>query len=81
MLPLVIMLPLLIAGQDSTSYSYDALGRLTTVANSGGPCPAAPASYTYDAAGNRTNVTVTGASCTRKVMVLPLGGYGVYPLN
>lgn len=51
--------------EETTSYTYDALGRLTSVAQSGGPSSGTKTCYTYDAAGNRTNVTVTNpANCT-----------------
>jgi YD repeat-containing protein len=47
--------------QETTTYTYDALGRLVAVTKSGGPSSGLQASYTYDHAGNRTNVTVTNA--------------------
>ncbi|WAC59785.1 beta strand repeat-containing protein [Brevundimonas sp. SL130] len=43
--------------QVSTTYTYDALGRLKTVTNAGG----ATVTYAYDAAGNRSQVVVAGA--------------------
>lgn len=45
---------------ETTTYTYDALGRLVTTATSGGPSSGVQAQYTFDAAGNRTNVTVSG---------------------
>lgn len=45
--------------QQATSYSYDELGRLTSVLQSGGPASGNAAIYTYDAAGNRTNYIST----------------------
>jgi YD repeat-containing protein len=42
--------------QASTTYTYDALGRLKTVTNAGG----ATVTYAYDAAGNRSQVVVAG---------------------
>ncbi|HAF80715.1 MAG TPA: hypothetical protein DCG66_06840 [Brevundimonas sp.] len=42
--------------QVSTTYTYDALGRLKTVTNAGG----ATVTYAYDAAGNRSQVVVAG---------------------
>jgi YD repeat-containing protein len=49
------------AASDSTTYSYDALGRLTQVTYANGTSIV----YAYDAAGNRTSVTVTcgGSGC------------------
>jgi hypothetical protein len=44
----------------TTSYNYDALGRLTTAAISGGAASGTTATYTYDSAGNRQRVTVSG---------------------
>ncbi|WAC59773.1 RHS repeat domain-containing protein [Brevundimonas sp. SL130] len=43
--------------QVSTTYTYDALGRLKAVTNAGG----ATVTYSYDAAGNRSQVVVAGA--------------------
>jgi hypothetical protein len=45
---------------ETINYSYDVLGRLTTVAHSGTVNNGQQASYTHDLADNRTNVTVTG---------------------
>lgn len=53
--------PSLAKAQETTAYTYDALGRLTKVAVSGGAASGVTQSYTFDAAGNRTNVTVAGA--------------------
>lgn len=46
------------AEAQTTTYSYDALGRLTGATHPGG----ATVAYTYDAAGNRTQVTTGGAT-------------------
>jgi len=71
--------------QETTTYSYDARGRVTNVTRSGGPAGGVSTAYSYDAADNRTNVTATAASGTsggsatgsgaRKIAVAPLGGY------
>ncbi len=45
--------------QSTTSYTYDALGRLTSAAT-----PAGTITYNYDAAGNRTSVTTATGSLT-----------------
>lgn len=47
---------------DTTTYSYDPLGRLVQVSNSGSVNNGLSSSYSYDPAGNRSNVTVTGTS-------------------
>ena len=64
--------------QDTVSYKYDALGRLTTVTYSSG----AVITYTYDAVGNRISKIVTGASASgTKVVVLPIAGFVVIPIS
>lgn len=50
------------AASETTTYSYDALGRLATVRSSGGPADGQAVSTTYDASGNRTTQTVTGVN-------------------
>lgn len=62
---------------ETVTYSYDAKGRLTNVAHSGGRTDGQASAYTLDAADNRTNVTVTGApfdTASGRVIVLPLKG-------
>lgn len=44
-----------------TNYTYDELGRLVKVENSGSVNSSVISNYAYDKAGNRTNVKVTGA--------------------
>ena len=74
--------------QETTTYTYDALGRVTGVAKSGGPANGTNSNYTYDAASNRTNVTVSGSPNgsgngsgggasvqTTTYVVVPLNGY------
>ena len=51
----------LAGAQEVTAYSYDALGRLSTVRRSGGPANGMATTYAYDPASNRTNVTVTNS--------------------
>jgi len=82
--------------QETTKYTYDALGRLTVVVHSGGPSDGVTAKYQYDSASNRTNVSVTGspngnasssnsdngASVPSTVyVVVPLNGFTVIPIN
>lgn len=69
---------------ETTTYSYDALGRLTAVAQSGGPNNGVNTTYSMDAAGNRTNVTVTGSSNGKPIIgwvVVPLNGYTLVPIT
>jgi len=47
---------------ETVTYTYDALGRLVTVAHSGSVNNGQQTIYAYDSADNRTNVTTTGAS-------------------
>jgi YD repeat-containing protein len=45
---------------ETQTYTYDARGRLITVAHSGGPSAGATTAYTIDKADNRTNKTTSG---------------------
>lgn len=54
----VLTLPAL--AQDSTSYTYDALGRLTNTAVSGGPNTGVSTTTVYDPATNRVSYLVSG---------------------
>ncbi len=47
-----------VAQSATTSYTYDALGRLVTVTYPNGSM----VTYSYDAAGNRRSVTITGST-------------------
>jgi YD repeat-containing protein len=49
-----------LTASETTTYSYDALGRLVTVSVSGGPVGGTQASTAFDPAGNRTTYAVTG---------------------
>ena len=71
---IVANLMLLSGLQETTTYQYDALGRLTQTTITGGPCDGTQTSYALDPASNRSNVTVQGAHCTPFVVV-PLNGY------
>ncbi len=74
--------PLMVApalASETLTYSYDALGRLTTVAHSGTVNSGQQAAYAIDLADNRTGVTVTGAASP--VVVVPLNGFTVIPLG
>lgn len=68
---------------ETTTYSYDELGRLTNVAHSGTVNSGLNQAYTHDPADNRTNVTVTGSpySSATRVVVVPLLGGLVIPFS
>lgn len=72
------------AAQETTTYSYDALGRLRTTSTSGGQNSGTVNQTDFDRAGNRTNYTTTGATGTpsngMKVIVVPLNGFTVIPI-
>ncbi len=68
-----------VIAQEQVKIEYDALGRLTRVSNESGPNSGTVSAYSYDPASNRTNVTVTGAR--KRVVVVPLNGFTVIPLN
>jgi hypothetical protein len=67
--------------QETTTYGYDALGRLRTTSTTGGPNSGTANQAEFDRAGNRTSYTTTGATGTPatgiKVIVLPLNGFTV----
>ncbi len=49
---------------ETTTYEYDAQGRLIKSSKAGGPANGKKKCTSYDPAGNRTNQTVTSASCS-----------------
>jgi len=59
--PMVLATPVIAKAQETTTYTYDALGRVVTVVHSGGPATGITTAYIYDPVGNRTNVNVSGA--------------------
>lgn len=63
----------------TTTYSYDALGRLVQASTTGTVNDGVQMSTTYDAADNRTTYQVTGS--TSKVVVVPLNGLTVIPFK
>ncbi|CCW17471.1 hypothetical protein EBBID32_18110 [Sphingobium indicum BiD32] len=62
----------------TTTYTYDALGRLTNASTTGTVNNGAQMSTTYDRADNRTTYQVTGSA--NKVVVVPLNGLTVIPM-
>jgi YD repeat-containing protein len=68
------------SAQQTTTYSYDELGRLTDVNRSDN----VDTQFSYDPAGNRTSQVVTGSSNAAPVsgvVVLPIAGFIVIPLQ
>jgi len=72
------------ASASQTNYTYDALGRLVRVEQTGVAASAYDSRYTFDAAGNRTTHVVSGAAnnAPSGVVVVPyVGGYRIIPLK
>jgi hypothetical protein len=71
--------------QETTTYTYDALGRLIVSSTSGGPNNGTTNQINHDPASNRTGYTITGASgsvqSSTKVIVVPLNGFTVIPIR
>ena len=66
--------------QQTTTYTYDELGRLITIARSDG----VTIQYSYDPAGNRTSQVVSGsiaAPPVTRVIVVPLNGFTIIPIQ
>jgi len=62
----------------TTTYSYDALGRLIGATTTGTVNNGVAMATSYDPADNRTTYQVTGS--ISKVVVVPLGGLTVIPI-
>ncbi|MGP1282033.1 MAG: RHS repeat domain-containing protein [Parasphingopyxis sp.] len=61
--------------QDSTNYTYDALGRLIEVEQEQGPLGPVHSTFQYDDAGNRVEYDVVGASASpAELRVIAIGG-------
>ncbi len=71
--------------QGTTTYEYDALGRLIGTTTTGGANDGLGTVYEYDAAGNRKRVEVTGSDGTPggpgRIIVLPINGFLVIPIK
>jgi hypothetical protein len=63
----------------TTTYTYDALGRLVQANTTGTINNGAQMTTTYDAADNRTTYQVSGSAS--KVVVVPLNGLTVIPVQ
>ncbi len=74
-----------VTAQDTTTYQYDALGRLIQSTTVGGANDGLDYQYEYDAADNRKRVTVSGSNGTPfgsgKLIVLPINGFLVIPIQ
>lgn len=79
--------------QETTTITYDALGRVVKVQKSGGPSNGVEANYEFDAAGNRTRVKVEGSANgsggsggggatapSTVYIVVPLNGFTLIPI-
>jgi uncharacterized protein involved in exopolysaccharide biosynthesis len=70
---------------ETTTYTYDALGRLTQSKSTGSVNNGLQTDTVFDPAGNRSNQTVSGSvnnsPPVRGVIVLPLNGYTIIPLS
>jgi hypothetical protein len=71
-------LPLPAFAGTTTTYTYDALGRLVQANTTGTVNNGVQMSTSYDPADNRTNYVVTGS--VNKVVVVPLNGLTVIPI-
>lgn len=73
------------AAQEATTYTYDALGRLTSAAVTTGPNRGVTSTYAYDRTGNRESLTVSGVqtppASAPRIIVLPLNGYTLLHLR
>lgn len=58
----LVLLPAAAIAAETTSYGYDAKGRLVSVNKTGSANNGVAVTYSYDRADNRTNVVVSGAA-------------------
>lgn len=82
-----------VCAQETSTITYDALGRVTKVVKSGGPAAGVQTSYDLDSAGNRTKVKVVGSangngnpgggatSQTVRYVLVPLNGFTLIPVT
>lgn len=86
MLTAALLLPAVAQAQtqETTTYNYDALGRLVMSLTKGGVNNGTQTDIKLDAAGNRSTYKVAGAptrsAASGRVIVVPLNGYTVIPL-
>lgn len=63
----------------TTTYTYDALGRLVATSNTGTSNNGLSTNIEYDSAGNRKTYQVSGAAS--RVIVVPLNGFTVIKIQ
>lgn len=82
---MALVAPSPMLAQGTTTYEYDALGRLIEMTTNGGANDGLGTVYEYDAAGNRKRVEVTGSDGTpggpSRIIVLPINGFLVIPIK
>lgn len=71
--------PASVKAASTTTYTYDALGRLVNASTAGTVNNGAQVNTTYDQADNRVTYEVTGS--TSKVVVVPINGMTVIPIK
>jgi len=77
------LIPSIAHASSSTTYSYDALGRLVATGTTGTVNNGVATATAYDKADNRSTYAVTGApkpDMSAPVIVVPLNGYTVIPV-
>ncbi len=74
----VALTPNIARASSTTTYTYDALGRLVAANTSGTVNNGLSVTTTYDAADNRTTQVVTGGAS--RVVVVPINGLTVIPI-
>lgn len=65
---------------ETTTFAYDALGRLNTATSAGSVNNGLVASQAYDPAGNRVSDAVTNGQGA-PVVVVPLNGFTIIPID
>lgn len=77
----LIFITLSAQSQETVTYEYDAIGRLTKVTYGASKV----IEYTYDKAGNRTKKITNGGGpppySQKKVIVLPIAGFTIIPIQ
>jgi YD repeat-containing protein len=58
---------------ETTTYSYNSLGRLSRVEIAGGPGNSSVVDYQYDLAGNRQHYIVSGSTSSGSITINPFG--------
>ena len=94
-LGLFAAVPTSLMAQETTTFSYDAKGRVTKSTRTSGPSGGVVTTYDYDRADNRTKVSVTGSPNgngnnssdgsvsvqTTRYIVVPLNGFTLIPIG